>query len=434
MGKNMKLNQCRRNVLQKILVAAGMSVLPAQVFAQSQYRGKLLITLQLAGGADVTSFCDPKSNVAGQQEINRWARTQQIRKAGNLDYAPYASNAAFFDKYYRNLLVINGVDAQTNSHSVGVVHNWSGRNAEGFPSLTALFAAVQQPQLPMTYLNFGGFGATQGVTRSTLVSDTRILRNLVLPNQTEWDATKSYVAQSDLQRIMALHNQQQGIAIAERTLIAGNKFNHQLYIDSLLKTDEIAALASYIPSADKLQARRTVTATHQSNLHQQVQLALLAFKAGVSVSADLVEGGFDTHARHDIDHPLLLSNATDAIDYLWAYAEELGLADRIVLVIGSDFGRTPHFNASDGKDHWPIGSTLIMEKNAAYTNRMLGKTDEKHNALKINPATLLEDGSKGVVIKPAHVHKALRRYLGIENSGITQAFAFANTEDFRFFG
>jgi hypothetical protein len=77
---------------------------------------------------------------------------------------------------------------------------------------------------------------------------------------------------------------------------------------------------------------------------------------------------------------------------------------------------------------------MVMEKNASYANRMLGKTDEGHNALKINPSTLLQDNTRGVTIKPAHVHKALRRYLGLESSPLTQRFAFTNTEDFRFFG
>lgn len=28
-----------------------------------------------------------------------------------------------------------------------------------------------------------------------------------------------------------------------------------------------------------------------------------------------------------------------------------GIADRLVVVVGSDFGRTTHYNAEDGKDH-----------------------------------------------------------------------------------
>jgi hypothetical protein len=432
----MKMTHTRRAFLRQLLVASGvvaLPALPAKLFAQSNYQGKFLLTLQLDGGVDATSFCDPKTNVGGgTPEINRWARTEQVRTAGNLRYAPYAANAAFFDKYYRQMLVINGVDSQTNSHTVGVVHSWSGRNSEGFPSLTALFAAVHQPQLPMAYLNFGGFGDTRSITRSTRVSSTNALNDLVLPNHNS--SRQPYLPQSDLDRILALHAQQNQTAITAGATLAGNRSNRQIYLDSLSKVKDIGVFADYIPASNKLQPVRQVTTNFSSTLHQQIQVALLAFKAGMSVSADLFEGGFDTHSRHDTDHPPILSNATNAIDYLWTYAEELGLANRIVLVVGSDFGRTPFFNGSDGKDHWPIGSTIVMEKNAAYANRMVGKTDEGHNALKINPTTLEQDNSSGVIIKPAHVHKALRSYLGLEASAITQRFAFANTEQFRFFG
>ena len=102
-----------------------------------------------------------------------------------------------------------------------------------------------------------------------------------------------------------------------------------------------------------------------SNLRRQAQLAVLAFKTGVAVSADLWLGGFDTHATHDPDHEWLLGNLTDSVDYLWEYAEEHGVADRMVVVIGSDFGRTNFYNSQAGKDHWPIGSFVIMEKNQA---------------------------------------------------------------------
>lgn len=40
----------------------------------------------------------------------------------------------------------------------------------------------------------------------------------------------------------------------------------------------------------------------------------------------------------------------------------------------------------------------------------------------------------GTIIYPKNVHKALRRYLGIENSAGAQRLPFHNTEDFTFFG
>ena len=51
----------------------------------------------------------------------------------------------------------------------------------------------------------------------------------------------------------------------------------------------------------------------------------------------------------------------------------------------------------------------------------------------MNPATLRRDDTDGTIIYPKHVHKALRRYLGVENSVGARRFPFNNTEDFAFF-
>ena len=61
-------------------------------------------------------------------------------------------------------------------------------------------------------------------------------------------------------------------------------------------------------------------------------------------------------------------------------------------------------------------------------------TDDLHFAHRINPSTLKRDDANGTIIYPKHVHKALRRYLGIENTPGAQRFPFNNTEDCAFFG
>ena len=74
-----------------------------------------------------------------------------------------------------------------------------------------------------------------------------------------------------------------------------------------------------------------------------------------------------------------------------------------------------------------------MEKNQHWTNRVVGVTNELHFARqKLDPATLKPDDN-GSLIHPKHIHKALRGYLGIENSPAAQRFPFNNTEDFAFF-
>ncbi len=136
----------------------------------------------------------------------------------------------------------------------------------------------------------------------------------------------------------------------------------------------------------------------------------------------------------DPDHEWLLGNLTDSVDHLWEYAEEHGVADRMVVVIGSDFGRTNFYNAGAGKDHWPIGSFIVMEKDQPWTGRAVGENDGLHFAQRINPRTLQREDRSRTIIYPKHVHKALRRYLGMEGSAGAQRFPFNNTEDFEFFG
>jgi len=150
-----------------------------------------------------------------------------------------------------------------------------------------------------------------------------------------------------------------------------------------------------------------------SSLKQQMQGALLVFKSGLGSAADLALGGFDSHDVHDPVSETLLAHFADAVHFFWDYAEELGLADRILLVIGSDFSRTNFYNDGNGKDHWPIGSYMVMEQGATWGDRMVGLTDELHFAKAIDAEALKED-PKGVLMKPSHVHKALQQYLGLD--------------------
>ena len=420
----------RRTVLKSLLAGVGSAVsgfrLP--LVHAADYRGKLFVFVQADGGWDPTSFCDPKANTPGEPVINHWAQRDEVRQAGRVPYAPFAGNVAFFEKYHRRMLVINGVDAQTNSHTVGIVHNWSGRNSEGYPTTTALLAAHYAPALPVPYLSFGGYSVTSGLTRFTRIDNADLLREVANPatqmfNEASWMALESHLATTA-----------QSLASAPNLL--PDDVRHRAFYHSALATEGLRAYADAIPPEEELEQAQRYSGRDRefySNLRRQAQLTVLAFKTGVAVSADLWLGGFDTHATHDPDHEWLLANLTDSVDYLWEYAEDHGVADRMVVVIGSDFGRTNFYNAQSGKDHWPIGSFIVMEKYQSWTGRAVGETDGLHFAQRINPRTLRRDDTNGTIIYPKHVHKALRRYLGIEHTPGAQRFPFNNTEDFAFF-
>ena len=430
----------RRTMLKGLAVVASAAAAAFRLplAHAADYQGKLFVFVQADGGWDPTSFCDPKANTPGERVINHWAENDEIRQEGNIPYAPFARNEAFFEKYHDRMLVINGVDAQTNSHTVGVVHNCSGRNSEGYPAMGALLAAEYAAQLPVAYLNFGGFSETAGLVRFTRLNNASLLRNIAAPAESE-DGASRYLPEADWAEVRDRLAVKAGRISAAPGLMPMAARSRRYYEAALAGSNRLRGFADAIPTEENMERTREWTGPDggyetDDGVRWQAQLAVLAFKTGAAVSADLFVGGFDTHALNDSYQGWILGALTDGVDYLWDYAEEHGIADRLVVVMGSDFGRTNFYNSQEGKDHWPIGSFVVMEKNQPWTNRVVGETDGLHFAQRINPTTLERDDANGTIIYPKHVHKALRRYLGLENSPGAQRFPFNNTEDFGFFG
>ena len=344
----------RRELLEGLLATAGGAVAGFRLpFADAaDYLGKLFVFVQADGGWDPTSFCDPKANTPGEPVINHWAERDEIREAGNIAYAPFANNQAFFEKYYRRMLVINGVDAQTNSHTVGIVHNWSGRNSEGYPAMTALLAAGYGADLPVAYLSFGGYSRTGGTIRYTRLNNAELLRSIATPDIA--DEEHRYIGEADWASLRSRRALTAERLASAPGLLPMEARNRALYRSAFAASEGLKAYADAIPAADQLEQPVEFTTssgtTYRSELRRQAQLAVLAFKTGVAVSADMWLGGFDTHDDHDVDQGALMANLTDSVDYLWDYAEAHGVADRLVVVMGSDFGRTNFYNSQDGKD------------------------------------------------------------------------------------
>ena len=415
------------------LVGASIGLRLPTVHA-ADHTGKLLIVVQADGGWDPTSFCDPKTNVPGEPVINHWAESAEIQTAGALAYAPFAANQAFFDKYHARMLVINGVDAQTNNHSVGVLHNLTGRVSEGFPSLTALFAAARAtPDMSLKYLNNGWRSDTGGLVRPTRVANPQQLLAIANPSAVPWLPDVPMIPDSNWNLIKTYQNEAAEERAGDANLLPQTLRNRDAYRTAMQPSETLASFADLSETVTPEREVQVPGAERPSTLRRQAQIALLAFKAGAAISADLIELGFDTHQRHDAVHEPLLANLTNGVDYIWEIAETLGLADRLIVVLTSDFGRTNFYNASNGKDHWPIGSIIVMEKDQPWAGRAVGLTDPLHNAIPVNPTEPTSADPGGTNIYPKHVHAALRRYLGIDDFEAVR-FGFPDAEAFAFFG
>ncbi len=83
-----------------------------------------------------------------------------------------------------------------------------------------------------------------------------------------------------------------------------------------------------------------------------------------------VQGGYDTHAAQSSSHYGLLSELSGALKKFFADLDASGLADRVLLVAFSEFGRRAAENASEGTDHGAAAPVFVAGPNLA--SRIIG--------------------------------------------------------------
>lgn len=404
----------RRHFLQALWAAGALPLLPSIRPARAASNAPLfLLNLTATGGWDVASFCDPKLNLPGQPLINHWATTQGIAQVGNIPYAPFAANQDFFSQHYAKTLVINGINTRTNSHTVGRLMALTGFDREGGPSLGALYAAALGAGMAMP-LMVGSTFETGGLLAPSQINDG--LQELIKLNKA---GTSNYLADDDLNLI----RQQQ------RRLNAANPQSGHTWAayNAALNTDDsrfplCLDLLNNLPLGNFPIGRDILS----------LRFALCAFAAGLGLAFDYNLYGFDTHDNHDSRMAASLTNLTTMASAAWFYAAQLGIASQLLVVMSSEFGRTPFYNSSQGKDHWPYTSLLVMQDGVPWTNRVIGKTDAKLVGMALDAASLVS-GTGGSDLEPWHLHSALRRHLGIAQSPQAQAFKLKGEGAFDFF-
>lgn len=407
----------RRNLL-KLLAGYGIAgALPMSLTtpAWSAAARRFLITVNAAGGWDPTSLIDPKGDALradGRGPVNRYAASR-IKSIGKLQYAAYPDGVTppaigspghldtFFAKHYQRLLVVNGIDTQTNGHETGTRFVWSGRLEQGYPTVAALAAAPYASQ-PMAFISNGGYDYTAALVAPVRTAAASTLTSLAYPNS-------QYADNAALRATGYFSDKSYATVEAARNL----------RLARLQKSETLPMRASQISRLAKVRSSDLqldgllglLPAQLSTGLKGQAEVAVAAFASGLAVSANLNLGGFDTHGTHDVDQTNALTQLLEGIDHLWEQIVLRGLQDRVTVVIGSDFGRTPFYNNGAGKDHWNI--TSIMAMGAGITgNRVIGGTDVNFEALNLNPSTL-DVHSAGIIVTPKHVHRALRDFIGV---------------------
>ena len=377
------------------------------------YEGPYYVVFNASGGWDTTYLMDPK----GVNEINRLYKEGDILTHGKHKFAPNAkqiekgmSNEDFYKTYGNDLLALNGMDYSINNHSPCKRYMATGKlDSLAYPTFAALVAACRGPETPLAFLTFGNYSSTG---------------NLVPMARIPYLPSLNLVANADsIQGISRLpYHSDFAQDLIEKAL--DEKANSPKKKPQLPRTEHSRSMLYAAQSSSKALKRvepRISSEIGKKRLHRQSEIALSCFKAGVCVSANLSIGQFDSHANNDRDQMNLIPEFLDGIDYLMKRAEELKIRDKLVVVIQSEMGRTPHYNKGQGKDHWSIGSIMFMG-NGITGNRVIGETDDGQFLTPIDPENLTLDKDKGIRVRPEHIHQALREHANVAGHAYDKKF------------
>lgn len=114
----------------------------------------------------------------------------------------------------------------------------------------------------------------------------------------------------------------------------------------------------------------------KNNFGQGALLARRLVQHGVRF-VEVQSGGWDMH--NTIDQAL--SNTAAVMDNVFATLiqdlESNGLLESTMIVMGSEFGRTPNINENDGRDHYPLAYSTVFAGGGVKGGFVYGSTDKE---------------------------------------------------------
>jgi uncharacterized protein (DUF1501 family) len=384
------------------------------------YPGPYYLVLNASGGWDTTLLMDPK----GVGGINRLYTAAQIQQQGRHRFAPTEehrqgglSNEAFFASFGHELLVVNGLDYSVNNHSPCSRYMATGKlDSLAYPTFAALVAACQGPDCPLAFLTFGNYSATGNLVAMSRVPYLPSLQRIANADAIEGNPKAPYHDEFALSRIEQALAERRTARQQSALLPRSQRAESMLYA-AQVNSKALSRVVPFIPKEIPKQ-----------RIAQQAEIALASFRAGVCVSANLSIGQFDSHANNDTDQLKLIPELLEGVAGLLRRAEELQIRERLVVIIQSEMGRTPNYNSGNGKDHWSIGSIMFLGP-GIRGDRVIGGTDDGQFAIKVNPQTLQLQPTDGQLIRPEHIHEALRQYAGIHQHPASRRFPLGITSE-----
>ena len=106
-------------------------------------------------------------------------------------------------------------------------------------------------------------------------------------------------------------------------------------------------------------------------------LAKRLIEKGACKFIEVSDGGWDTHVNNFDSLEDKLAILDQAVDALINDLQSSGLLKKTLIVIATDFGRTPNININDGRDHHPGAFCGVLIGAGIKGGQAYGKSDDK---------------------------------------------------------
>ena len=99
-------------------------------------------------------------------------------------------------------------------------------------------------------------------------------------------------------------------------------------------------------------------------------------------------GGWDTHVNNFISVPERTAIVDQALSTLIRDLEARGKLDETLIVLATEFGRTPRINQNAGRDHYPKAFSCLLAGGGIKGGIAYGKTDDRGETIIENRVTI----------------------------------------------
>ena len=400
----MKLSDSNRrefaaHLAKTLLGVSSFGALPHNVFAQtSQPLADNCILLMMAGGMSHLDTFDPKPehpSVMGKTEVQKSAITGE----------PFSTNIPNLAKLAGKLAVVRSMFQETADHRQATYlmrTSYSMRPSIVHPSLgpwAQKLLGKRQATLPDSVtIGAGSDHPGQGFLAPEFSPLPIGAAQNGIPNMTAFGTTNMAENSLDetLNRRLELANKLDQ-AFRERVNHQKVRAYTQFYDETLkfLKSDDLKLFD-----------------LSEENPEQRDRYGTTSFGQGCLLAKRLVKGGvrfvevqhssWDTHVDNFEQTPRLASVLDRAASNLIQDLDSEGLLNRTLVIIATEFGRTPTINANSGRDHHAQAYSCVLAGGGVRGGQIIGKSDARGQTIETEK------------YEPKHLNATLAHALGLD--------------------